>query len=119
MIGYVATKWDNDCLPISHYGPINRKSNVPQLLIDILPKLILNNVLWIQSLDSMLKYPLSKNRMIQVLKKRPQQFEAKEAASAFLWFFRGVTACDGIGQLRTRLIEASGLQAQSNYTIII
>lgn len=107
-------KLDYECIPISHFGEINKVWKVPQLLIDIESKLGFSNKNWDEDIAAMLKAPFPKQKMIGVLKKKAINFTQQEAIMAFLWFFRGVSACDGRHPFIKRLRDAHSLRSDGN-----
>lgn len=88
--------------------------NVPQLLIDILSRLVLPKQQWLAEIKLMLNKPFSKDKMIDVLGKNPKNFKPNEVIMAFYWFFHGASACNGHEPFSTRLTKLPNFHAQGN-----
>lgn len=96
---------DNDCLPISSFGPIHPHLQVPEALVSSLSKLDLNEMMWHTEIKRILENPLTKAEMIELLQIDMEEYTPNDAVMINLWFFRGVSACDGDPRFVTKLIE--------------
>lgn len=107
-----------DCLPLALYESINVTLNVPQILLDILPRLTLDPKRWNIELGRLLLHPFTKNQMADVLKKPPSQFTPKEIIMAFWWFFRSAATCNGVRAFSQRLNEIMSSEKYCNQMLL-
>lgn len=92
-----------NCIPLSLYGKPDPVTNVPQKLIEILPKMTLDPGSWSEELKSMLSQPISASEMENVLRKDASQFWPKDVVMAYMWFFLSAIGCEGDKSLMEKM----------------